>query len=315
MRPCTSRSKRRLQLPAWQAHGHHAAACGADADLAAKARAALFGAPAAADDAVGLDGYVLVLHAPAVAKVQRFVASEAVVGAHHLQRQAFDVKAQVFKSQAQGGGLLLAADGNADAGAGFFARRVAHDQGNVVQAVGQRLRMEPPQLAASSHGGVAPLEAAPLVLPGCADEQLVFGKVAVRGLAQNGRRLRDVRHHDVRRVARAADARHRLVCIQRVCHGIPVLRGDRGAYKQTCSQEDGAQKYYKHEATGSNKGSAYSIRHKAFRFASRHTCLKWIFKNNRISLVHCIKEPLDIINDFSICIQPEYSFGCFPFLF
>ena len=133
MRPCTSRSKRRLQPAAWQAHGHHAAACGADADLAVKARAALFGAPAAADDAVGLDGYVLVLHAPAVAKVQRFVASEAVVGAHHLQRQAFDVKAQVFKGKAQGGGLLLAADGNADAGAGFFARRVAHDQGNVVR--------------------------------------------------------------------------------------------------------------------------------------------------------------------------------------
>ena len=80
--------------------------------------------------------------------------------------------------------------------------------------------------------------------------------MAVRGLAQDGRRLRDVRHHDVRRVARAADARHRFVCIQRVCHGIPVLRGDRGAYKQTCSQEDRAQRYYKHEATGSNKGSA-----------------------------------------------------------
>ena len=93
---------------------------------------------------------------------------------------------------------MLAADGNADAGAGFFARRVAHDQGNVVQAVGQRLRMEPPQLAASGHGGVAPLEAAPLVLPGCADEQLVFGKVAVRGLAGNDHRPCDVRHRDVR---------------------------------------------------------------------------------------------------------------------
>ena len=57
----------------------------------------------------------------------------------------------------------------------------------------------------------------------------VVAVVAVRGLAQDGRRLRDVRHHDVRRVARAADARHRFVCVQRVCHGIPVLRCDRGA--------------------------------------------------------------------------------------
>ena len=198
MRPCTSRSKCRLQSAAWQAHGHHAAACGADADLAAKARAALFGAPAAADDAVGLDGYVLVLHAPAVAKVQRFVASEAVVGAHHLQRQAFDVKAQVFKGQAQGGGLLLAADGNADAGAGFFARRVAHDQGDVVQAVGQRLRMELAQLAACCHGGTAKRQALPLVLARRADVQFVFGKVAVRGLAGNDHRPCDVRHRDVR---------------------------------------------------------------------------------------------------------------------
>ena len=126
------------------------------------------------------------------------MAAQAVVGAGHNQRQALHIQIQVFKTQAHRGGFLLAGDGNGDARAGLLAGQIAHQQGDVIQAVGQRLRVQAAQHAASSHGGRAQFQAAPLLLPGRADEQFVFAKVAVAGLAGDVHRRGDFGNGDAR---------------------------------------------------------------------------------------------------------------------
>lgn len=77
-----------FELAAGQAYADGAAACRARAHAAVEAAAHLLEAPVPPELAVGLDLDVLVVDAPAVAKVQRLVALEAVVSARDAQGQA-----------------------------------------------------------------------------------------------------------------------------------------------------------------------------------------------------------------------------------
>ena len=132
----------RLDLAVRQRHGDDALAVGLGAPFTERAGHGLVAAPREAGLRRLADAHVLVVDAPAVAEVERFVALARIVAARHADRDAGNRDRHVLKRDGELADLHVARDAQHDGIGRRVARRVRALQDHGVLTIDQQRRVE-----------------------------------------------------------------------------------------------------------------------------------------------------------------------------